>query len=114
MTAPHANAVESRSVMERILGPLLHTQRLLLRRWRKSDRSPFAALNADPEVMRYFPTVEDRPASDALIDRAEAAFETDGFGLWAVERIDDQQLIGFVGLHRPSFEAAFTPSVEIG
>ncbi len=32
----------------------LRTDRLILRRWHESDRPPFAALNADPEVMRYF------------------------------------------------------------
>ncbi|HYJ20923.1 MAG TPA: GNAT family N-acetyltransferase, partial [Solirubrobacterales bacterium] len=33
----------------------LSTPRLALRRWRPSDRGPFAALNADPEVMEHFP-----------------------------------------------------------
>jgi RimJ/RimL family protein N-acetyltransferase len=92
----------------------LPTARLLLRRWRDTDRAPFAALNADPEVMTYFPGTLDRSTSDAIVDRAEAAFDAEGFGLWAVERRQDGRFIGFVGLARPSFEAAFTPCVEIG
>jgi hypothetical protein len=48
---------------------LVLTERLLLRRWRAQDREPFAALNSDPEVMRFFPGVLDRAASDALVDR---------------------------------------------
>ncbi len=92
----------------------LPTARLLLRRWRDADREPFAAMNADPEVMTYFPALLDRSTSDAVIDRAQAAFDAEGFGLWAVERREDARFLGFIGLSRPSFEAAFTPCVEIG
>ena len=56
-----------------------------MRRWQAADRAPFAALNADPEVMRYFPAPLDRPASDALVDRIEELFQRQGFGLWALE-----------------------------
>ena len=95
-------------------GPTLRTERLLLRRWRDGDRAPFAAMNADPEVTRYLGATLDRAGSDAIVDRAEAAFDAEGFGLWAVERLDDGRFIGFVGLARPSFETSFTPCVEIG
>ena len=56
-----------------------------MRRWREDDREPFAAMNADPEVMRYFPAPLDRAASDALVDRIEDLFGWQGFGLWALE-----------------------------
>ena len=46
--------------------PELRTERLLLRRWRRDDRAPFAALNADPEVMRHFPAPMSREESDAV------------------------------------------------
>jgi RimJ/RimL family protein N-acetyltransferase len=92
----------------------LRTERLSLRRWRDEDRAPFAAMNADPSVMAYFPGVLDRALSDAIIDRTEAAFDADGFGLWAIERSADGRFLGFVGLSRPSFETAFTPCIEIG
>ena len=45
------------------------TERLVLRQWRDADREPFARMNADPEVMRFFPGVLDRAGSDALLDR---------------------------------------------
>jgi RimJ/RimL family protein N-acetyltransferase len=63
----------------------VRTERLLMRRWREDDREPFAAMNADPEVMRYFPAPLDRAASDALVDRIEDLFGRQGFGLWALE-----------------------------
>ena len=92
----------------------LITERLLLRRWRAEDREPFALLNADPEVMRYFVRPLTREESDALIDRTEASFDELGYGLWAVERRSDGRLLGFTGLWRHTFEAPFTPAVEIG
>jgi len=92
----------------------LRTDRLFLREWRDADRAPFAALNADPEVARYLPTPLDRAASDALVERMVAHWGEHGFGLWAIERTDDGALIGFTGLYRPSFEAHFTPAVEVG
>ncbi len=54
---------------------LLRTERLVLRRWQDSDREPFAALNADPHTMRFFPATLDRTASDAMVDRLEERFE---------------------------------------
>ena len=95
-------------------GPTLRTERLVLRRWRDEDRAPFAAMNADPEVMRFFPSTQDRAASDALVDRIEAAFDEEGFGLWAVEVPGVAPFAGFVGLAVQRFEAHFTPAVEVG
>jgi RimJ/RimL family protein N-acetyltransferase len=92
----------------------LPTDRLLLRRWRPEDRAPFAALNADPEVMEHFPARLTRAESDAFVDRIEAGFAEHGFGLWAVEVQATGEFIGFTGLAVPSFDAPFTPAVEIG
>lgn len=77
----------------------LRTQRLVMRRWHDADRAPFAAMNADPEVMRYFPALQDRAASDAFADRIEDLFEKQGFGLWALETSTDGAFIGFTGLN---------------
>jgi len=96
----------------------LPTERLLLRRWRPADREPFAAMNADPEVMEHFPGRMTRAESDAFVDRIEAGFAERGFGLWAVEVTEpgeqQGQFIGFAGLSVPSFDAHFTPAVEVG
>jgi RimJ/RimL family protein N-acetyltransferase len=94
--------------------PPLKTERLVLRRWRYGDRAPFAAMNADPEVMEYFPAALTPDQSDALIDRIETGFERRGFGFWALEVAETKQFIGFTGLSVPRFEAHFTPAVEIG
>ena len=93
---------------------VLETERLLLRGWRASDRAPFAAMNADPEVMRYIPSVLTRAESDERLERIVRALEQDGFGLWAVEERSSQRFLGFTGLARPAFDAHFTPAVEVG
>ncbi|MDQ1744546.1 MAG: hypothetical protein QOE23_2885 [Pseudonocardiales bacterium] len=92
----------------------MRTERLLMRRWQPSDRAGFAALNADPEVMAHFPAPLDRAASDAFVDRIEAGFEANGFGLWALQRLDTAEFVGFTGLSVPGFRAHFTPAVEVG
>ncbi|MDC0833458.1 GNAT family N-acetyltransferase [Geitlerinema sp. CS-897] len=92
----------------------LKTERLILRRWRPSDRAPFAAINADPQVMEYFPSRLTPEQSDESIARIEAHFDRHEFGFWAVEIPHVTPLAGFIGLSVPRFEAHFTPCVEIG
>jgi RimJ/RimL family protein N-acetyltransferase len=93
---------------------MLKTERLVLRRWRNSDREPFATMNADSEVMEHFPATLTPDESNVMIDRIEARFEEWGFGFWALEIAKTGQFLGFTGLSVPSFEAHFTPAVEIG
>jgi RimJ/RimL family protein N-acetyltransferase len=90
----------------------LRTDRLLLRQWRDEDLAPFAALNADPEVMLHFPRPLSRAESDTLVDRQRTLIAERGWGLWAVDA--PEGFIGFVGLSEPRFEAHFTPAVEVG
>ena len=90
------------------------TERLWLRQWRDEDWAPFAALNADPEVMRYFPSTLDEPESDAFASRNAALLEVQGWGLWAVEVQETGEFVGFVGLNEPQWTAAFTPCTEVG
>ncbi len=94
--------------------PVLSTPRLILRPWCDSDLPAFAELNADPQVMRYFPAVLDRQASDALAARIRDRLDTTQFGFWAVQITDVTDFAGFIGLSVPSFEAPFMPCVEIG
>lgn len=92
----------------------LRTARLILRRWRRADREPFARMNRDPVVMENFPALLSPEESEAMIDRIEAHFAQRGFGLWAAELQDSGAFIGYIGLAVPRFEAVFTPCVEIG
>lgn len=93
---------------------LMTTERLLLRRWQQSDRELFARLNADARVMEFMPGILSEQESNLVADRIEAHFQQHGFGLYAAELRCNGSFIGFVGLSVPSFQAAFTPCVEIG
>lgn len=88
------------------------TDRLVLRRWTSDDVAPFAEINADPEVMRYFPSALTRHETEAMIDRIELHFDEHGFGLWAIDI--DGRLAGFTGLNTTAFDTPMGPHVEIG
>ena len=92
--------------------PEIRTERLALRGWTDADRPAYAAINADPAVMATIGPLQTRAQTDSAIDRMMASWVENGFGLWCVEL--DGGCIGFTGLNRPWFQAAFTPCVEVG
>lgn len=93
---------------------LISTPRLGLRRWIPADLEPFANMNQDPAVMRFFPALSTREESTALVKRIDAFFDEHGYGLYALELKATGGFIGFTGLSQPSFESWFTPCTEIG
>ena len=77
----------------------------------EADRKPFAAMNADAEVMEFFPNPLTAEESFALLERLRKGIDERGWGLWAVEV--EHELAGFTGLAEPSFHSHFTPCIEI-
>lgn len=92
----------------------LETPRLRLRVWRDEDLAAFGAMNADPEVMTYFPKPLSRKSSDALAGLIRGNMTKHGWGLWAVDVKTGPGFAGFVGLAVPAFKAPFLPAIEIG
>jgi RimJ/RimL family protein N-acetyltransferase len=90
------------------------TQRLRLRQWRESDREPYAALNADPAVMRFFAGTQSREASDRSIDTWRTELNERGWSNWAVETLESGAFVGFIGLSVPKRALPFVPCVEVG
>ena len=90
------------------------TARLALRAWREEDRPAFAAMNADSRVMEFYPAPLTDAESQALMERIRDEFSTDGFGLYAVERLSDNELLGYVGLHRVTSSGGLEGQIEIG
>ncbi|HUS20485.1 MAG TPA: GNAT family N-acetyltransferase [Aeromicrobium sp.] len=91
----------------------LATERLVLRRWREDDVDAYAAINADPDVMRHFSTPLTREQTAGVIAGYEASFSRNGFGPWAAEVADTGEFIGLVGLLPVDFDAHFTPAVHL-
>jgi RimJ/RimL family protein N-acetyltransferase len=92
----------------------VETPRLILRNWLPSDNEPYIAMNQDKEVMEFFPSLLTAEQSMAHIQSFKERICEFGYTFFAVERKDNGEFIGFTGLSRPGFEAAFTPCVEIG
>ena len=93
---------------------LIETDRLVLRKWERRDREPFARLNADVRVMEFMPARLSRAESDSLLERIQHHFHAHGFGLYAAQSHQEHAFVGFIGLAVPTFQAHFTPCVEIG
>lgn len=98
--------------------PTRSTARLVLRSFAPADRDAFAAMNADPRVMAYYPSPLTREQSDAFVARIAATWSELGFGLWALERRDDATFVGYAGLWPVSDGVPVsnrpTPCVEVG
>ena len=92
----------------------LETERLKLVVWQEHHVAPFAAMNVDPEVMRYFPTVATEAQTRATVDAWRKQFGEQGWSNWAVELKGSGEFIGFVGLSVPRRQLPFSPCVEVG
>ncbi len=83
----------------------------MLRDWKESDFEPFAEMNSDPEVMRYFLEPATRSKSLDTFSRIRKEIAQRGWGVWAVEA--DGRFAGMVGLHVPEWQLPFSPCVEV-
>ncbi|WP_105616317.1 GNAT family N-acetyltransferase [Vallitalea okinawensis] len=90
------------------------SERLGFRQWDEKDKEPFYMMNSNNEVMRFFPNTLLREESNKFVDKIMKHFEEKGYGLWAVEVKKTNEFIGFIGFKEATFEAAFTPCIEIG
>ena len=93
---------------------IFRSERLGFRRWTGDDIAPFAKMNANTEVMEFFPKPLTGGETDILIERIEGHFEKYNYGLYAVDKLENSEFIGFVGFMNATFDASFTPCTEIG
>jgi len=89
---------------------ILTTPRLLLRTFRRDDLPHYAALNSDPEVVRYLGGPLTPAQSTSIAEWAQELYAGEGIGLVAVERLSDGAFLGMCGLHRLQ---SFPDDVEV-
>ena len=93
---------------------LFTTSRLGFRTWQSFDLSDFSAINADPEVMRFFQKPYSTEDTQAMMERMQLMYEDRGYCYFAVDHLESKELIGTIGLGWKTFESDFTPCVDIG
>jgi RimJ/RimL family protein N-acetyltransferase len=93
---------------------LFSSERLGFRTWREEDIDPFAQLCADPVVMEYFPKLLTRAETEASVNRFRKHYADRGFCFFPVDELATGTFIGFIGMQMVSFEASFSPAIEIG
>jgi RimJ/RimL family protein N-acetyltransferase len=93
---------------------IFQSTRLGFRNWVDADLEQLASINADPEVMRFFPSVQTLSQTQDFILRMKGEFAETGFCYFAVDVLASKEMIGFIGLHRQTFVSDFTPCIDIG
>jgi RimJ/RimL family protein N-acetyltransferase len=82
----------------------LETERLRLRMFRDTDLDTYAAMSADPEVVRYLgaggqPVT--RPEAWRQMAMLLGHWQLRGYGVWAVEERASGRFVGRIGLFNP-------------
>lgn len=94
--------------------PILKTERLILRPWKKSDLEPFCTMNQDPKVMEFYPSTLTKKESDAFAQKIQREYAQRGYGFWAIEVPKIANFIGYVGLNYWDLKMDFAPCIDIG
>lgn len=93
---------------------LFKSERLGFRNWLESDIELMSAINADEKVMEFFPAIASKDQTIEFIEKMQKQFKEKGFCYFAVDKLENNEFIGFIGLSEKSFEAEFTPCIDIG
>lgn len=93
---------------------LFTSSRLGFRNWKEEDIPMMAAINSDARVMEYFPSTQNLEQTTDFVKRMQKEFEEKGFCYFAIDKLENGELIGFTGLHEQTYEADFTPCIDIG
>ncbi len=93
---------------------LFCSARLGFRNWEERDIKPMSAINADKDVMEFFPDIQDETVTANALQRMNQLYAQKGYCFFAVDLLETGDLIGFIGFNDQVNEADFTPCVEIG
>jgi len=90
------------------------SERLGFRNWNLSDIDKMHEINSDEKVMEFFPSVSTKQQTNEFVERMIKQFEDRGFCYFAVDKLEDNGFIGFIGLSEQTYKSNFTPCVDIG
>lgn len=93
---------------------IFKSERLGFRNWLPEDLDRMSEINADPLVMKYFPAIQSAAQTKEFIERMQNQFAEKGFCYFAVDKLENGKFIGFIGISEQTFEADFTPCIDIG
>lgn len=93
---------------------LFTSARLGFRTWEASDLDCLHKINTDERVMEFFPAIATRSETLSFMDRMQQQYAQKGYCYFAVDKLEDQSCIGFIGLSEQNYPADFTPCVDIG
>ena len=88
--------------------------RLGFRNWELTDIDEMFEINSDKRVMEFFPSVATREQTIEFIERMQTLFGNEGFCYFAVDKLESNEFIGFIGLSEQKYGAKFTPCIDIG
>ena len=93
---------------------LFESDRLGFRIWEKSDAEGLFQMNSNPQIMRFFPSLQTRTDAADFISRMNIQYQEFGYCYFAVDELKSKNFVGFIGLSNQTFKANFNPSVDIG
>ncbi len=88
--------------------------RLGFRNWDFADIDKMHEINSDEKVMEFFPYIQTKEQTAEFVKRMKKQFEDKGFCYFAVDKLEDNEFIGFIGLSEQTYKADFTPCIDIG
>lgn len=93
---------------------LFKSERLGFRNWEHRDIDKMFEINSDKEVMEFFPSFPTKEQTAEFMERMKNQFLNSKFCYFAVDKLEKQEFIGFIGLSKQTYDAKFTPCVDIG
>lgn len=93
---------------------IFKSERLGFRNWNLTDIEKMQEINSDEKVMEFFPNIPTIEQTIEFVERMQKQFEKKSFCYFAVDKLEDNEFIGFIGLSEQAYEADFTPCVDIG
>ena len=90
---------------------IIETERLILREMNEADYEALYAVLADSDIMQHYPYTFDEARVRNWIRKNIERYRIFGFGLWAVCRKDNGEMIGDCGLTMQNINGTIRPEI---